>query len=112
MDEAIPLNHPRRFASWVIQWYDLIHSTRSSTRYSTPDQVTIMIICIYYLFQSGAGDDEYEEEEEEYEEDEDQEVDDEDIYEVLIILHGSKFSGLFLNSGLLISCRHIASFEI
>ena len=27
----------------VIRWYDLIHSTW----YSTPDQVTIMIICIY-----------------------------------------------------------------
>ena len=43
MNEAIPLDHPRRYASRVIRWYDLIHSTW----YSTPDQVTIMIMCIY-----------------------------------------------------------------
>ena len=34
----------RRYASLVIWWYDLIHSTW----YSTPDQVTIMIMCIYF----------------------------------------------------------------
>ena len=44
VDEAIPLDHPRRFASWVIRWYGLIHSTW----YSTPDQVTIIIMCICY----------------------------------------------------------------
>ena len=45
VDEAIPLDRPRRYASWVIRWYDLTHSTW----YITPDQVTIMIMCIYYL---------------------------------------------------------------
>ena len=38
----IPLDHPRRIASRVIGWYDLIHSTW----YSTPDQVTTMIMCM------------------------------------------------------------------
>ena len=27
VDEVIPSDHPRRVASWVIQWYDLIHET-------------------------------------------------------------------------------------
>ena len=45
MDEAIPLDHPRRYASRVIRWYDLIHSTG----YSTPDQVTNMIMCMYHM---------------------------------------------------------------
>ena len=43
VDEAIPLDHPRRFASWVIRWYDLIHSIW----YITPDQVTIIIMSMY-----------------------------------------------------------------
>ena len=42
VDEAIPLDHPRRYASRVIRWYDPIHSTW----YCTPDQVTIMIMCM------------------------------------------------------------------
>ena len=48
VDEAIPLDHPKRFASRVIRWYDLIHSTW----YSTPDQVTItcIIMCMYSTF--------------------------------------------------------------
>ena len=46
VDEAIPLDHPQRYASRVIRWYDLIHSTW----YSTPDQVTIMIMCIDQRF--------------------------------------------------------------
>ena len=46
VDEVIPSNHPRREASRVIQWYGLIHSTW----YCTPDQVTIMIICLLYTF--------------------------------------------------------------
>ena len=35
--------------SMVIQWYDLIRETW----YSTPDQVTIMIICIYQQIEHG-----------------------------------------------------------
>ena len=46
VDEVIPSDHPRRVASRVIQWYGLIHETR----YCTPDQVTIMIICLLYAF--------------------------------------------------------------
>ena len=46
VDEVIPSDHPRRVASRVIQWYGLIHETW----YSTPDQVTIMIICLLYAF--------------------------------------------------------------
>ena len=46
VDEVIPSNHPRREASRVIQWYGLIHETW----YSTPDQVTIIIICLLYTF--------------------------------------------------------------
>ena len=37
------MDHPRRKASRVIQWYDLIHETL----YSAPDQVTIIIMCLY-----------------------------------------------------------------
>ena len=50
MDEAIPLDHPRRFASRVIRWYGLTHSRW----YSMPEQVTIIIMCICYL--KGLGD--------------------------------------------------------
>ena len=46
VDEVIPSHHPRRVASRVIQWYGLIHETW----YCTPDQVTIMIICLLYAF--------------------------------------------------------------
>ena len=46
VDEVIPSDHLRRVASRVIQWYDLIHETW----YSTPDQVTTMIICLLYAF--------------------------------------------------------------
>ena len=46
MDKVIPSDHPRRVASRVIQWYGLIHETC----YCTPDQVTIMIICLLYAF--------------------------------------------------------------
>ena len=46
VDEVIPTDHPRRVAVRVIQWYDLIHKTR----YCTPDQVTILIICLLYAF--------------------------------------------------------------
>ena len=46
VDEVIPSDHPRRVASRVIQWYGLIHETW----YCTPDQVTIMIICLLYAF--------------------------------------------------------------
>ena len=46
VDEAIPSDHPRRVASRVIQWYGLIHKTW----YCTPDQVTILIICLLYAF--------------------------------------------------------------
>ena len=46
VDEAIPLDHPRRYASRVIRWYDLIHSAW----YSTPHQVTIMIMCMYWFY--------------------------------------------------------------
>ena len=42
--EVIPLDHPRRIASRVIQWYGLIHKTW----YCTPDQVTFIIICLLY----------------------------------------------------------------
>ena len=43
VDKAISLDLPRGFASQVIRWYDLIHSTW----YSAPDQVTIIIMCMY-----------------------------------------------------------------
>ena len=33
MDEAIPLDHPRRYASRVIRRYDLIQNARSSYYY-------------------------------------------------------------------------------
>ena len=46
VDEVIPSDHPRRVASSVIQWYGIIHETW----YCTPDQVTIMIICLLYAF--------------------------------------------------------------
>ena len=46
VDEVIPSDHPRRYASRVIQWYGLIHETW----YCTPDQVPIMIICLLYAF--------------------------------------------------------------
>ena len=46
VDEVIPSDHPRREASRVFQLYDLIHETY----YSTPDQVTIIIICLLYTF--------------------------------------------------------------
>ena len=46
VDEVIPTDHRRRVASRVIQWYGLIHKKR----YCTPDQVTIMIICLLYAF--------------------------------------------------------------
>ena len=46
VDEVIPSDHPRRVALRVIQWYGLIHETW----YCTPDQVTIMIICLLYAF--------------------------------------------------------------
>ena len=46
VDEAIPSDHLRRLASRVIRWYGLIHETW----YCTPDQVTIMIICLLYAF--------------------------------------------------------------
>ena len=46
VDEVIPSDHTRREASRVIQWYGLIHETG----YCTPDQVTIMIICLLYTF--------------------------------------------------------------
>ena len=46
VDEVIPSADPRRVASRVIQWYGLIHETR----YHTPDQVTILIICLLYAF--------------------------------------------------------------
>ena len=46
VDEVKPSDHPRRVASRVIQWYGLIHETGNST----PDQVTIMIICLLYAF--------------------------------------------------------------
>ena len=46
VDEVIPSDHPRRVASRVIQWYGLIHETW----YCTPDQVTILIICLLYAF--------------------------------------------------------------
>ena len=39
---------PRRIASRVIQWYGLIHETW----YCTPDQITIMKICLLYAFFS------------------------------------------------------------
>ena len=42
VDEIIPSD---RVASWVIRWYDLINSTR----YSTPDQVTTIIMCLHRL---------------------------------------------------------------
>ena len=45
VDEVIPLDHPRREASRVIQWYDLIHETW----YSTPDHVTIIIMFLYRI---------------------------------------------------------------
>ena len=44
VDEIKPSDHPRRVASSVIQWFGLIHETG----YCTPDQVTIMIICLLY----------------------------------------------------------------
>ena len=44
VDEVIPSDHPRRVASRVIQWCGLIHETW----YCTPDQVTVMIICLLY----------------------------------------------------------------
>ena len=46
VDEVIPSDHPRREVSRVIQGYDLIHETW----YCTPDQVTIIIICLLYTF--------------------------------------------------------------
>ena len=46
VDEVIPSDHPRREASRVIQWYGLIHETR----YGTPGQVTLIIICLLYTF--------------------------------------------------------------
>ena len=45
VEEVIPSDHPRREASSVIQWYDLIHETW----YSTPDHATV-IICLLYTF--------------------------------------------------------------
>ena len=46
VDEVIPSDHPRREASRVFRWYDLIHETW----YSMPDHVTIIIICLLYTF--------------------------------------------------------------
>ena len=46
VDEVILSDHPRRVASRMIQWYGLIHETW----YCTPDQVTIMMICLLYAF--------------------------------------------------------------
>ena len=48
MLKVIPSDHPRCYASRVIQWYGLIHETW----YCTPDQVTIIIICLLYAFFS------------------------------------------------------------
>ena len=42
VDKVILLDHPLRFVSRVIRWYDLIHSSW----YSTLDQVTIIMMCI------------------------------------------------------------------
>ena len=42
VNEVIPLDHPKRVAFRVIQSYGLIHETL----YCTPDQVTIVIICL------------------------------------------------------------------
>ena len=44
VDEIIPSDHPRCFASWVIRWYDFI----KSMWYSRADQITIIIMCLYW----------------------------------------------------------------
>ena len=46
VDEVIPSDHPRHVAPRMIQWYGLI----LETWYCMPDQVTIMIICLFYAF--------------------------------------------------------------